>query len=168
MEQMLRVGVISSTHGLKGEVKVYPTTDDARRFLELKEVFLDTGRELKPLTIEGVKFFKTWVILKFKEIADIDEAQKYRGGDLLIDRGQAVPLAENESFIADLIDMQVFEEDGSLLGVLNEVLVTGANDVYVIKSDSGAEILLPAIPDCILDVDAEGGRMKVHVPEGLR
>ena len=95
MEQYLRVGVIASTHGLKGEVKVFPTTDDPERFRKLKKIYLDTGKEYKELQVAGVKFFKNQVILKFKEFQDINEVEKYRGKDLLIDREQAVPLAEN-------------------------------------------------------------------------
>lgn len=167
MEPYLRVGVISSTHGLKGEVKVFPTTDDPQRFRKLKKVLLDTGKEYLPLTIAGVRFFKNQVILQFKEFQDINEVERYRGRDLLIERDQAVPLAENENFIVDLIDLEVFDDTEKRLGVLTDVLQTGANDVYVVETDEGKEILLPAIPSCILEVDLEHGRMIVHVPEGL-
>ena len=161
------MGVISSTHGLKGEVKVYPTTDDMERFLDLETVFLDTGRGYEELTIENVKFFKNQVILKFEEFDDIDEAGQYKGRDLLIDRADAVELDENENFIGDLIGMKVIEEGGRPLGGLTEVLITGANDVYVVQGADGKEILLPAIPSCILEVDVEQGTMTVRVPEGL-
>ena len=164
MEQYLRVGVISSTHGLKGEVKVFPTTDDPERFRKLKKVYLDTGKDYMPLKVTGIKFFKNQVILKFQEI---NEIEKYRGKDLLIDREQAVPLAENENFIVDLIDMDVYDEEEKRLGTLTDVLQTGANDVYVVETDEGKEILLPAIPSCILDVDVEAAKMIVRIPEGL-
>ena len=84
MEDTLRVGVISSTHGVRGEVKVYPTTDDVNRFKKLKTVILDTGREQMTLSIESVKFFKNMVILKFKEFNNINDIEKYKGKDLLI------------------------------------------------------------------------------------
>ena len=167
MEQYLRVGVISSTHGLKGEVKVFPTTDDPERFRKLKKVYLDTGKDYMPLKVTGIKFFKNQVILKFQEFQDNNEIEKYRGKDLLIDREQAVPLAENENFIVDLIDMDVYDEEEKRLGTLTDVLQTGANDVYVIETDEGKEILLPAIPSCILDVDVEAAKMIVRIPEGL-
>ena len=167
MEPYLRVGVISSTHGLKGEVKVFPTTDDPERFRKLKTVFLDTGKDYQLLTITGVRFFKNQVILKFKEFQDINEVERYRGRDLLIKREQAVPLGENETFIVDLIDLEVFDDTEQRLGILTDVLQTGANDVYVVETEEGKEILLPAIPSCILEVDLENGRMLVHVPEGL-
>ena len=167
MEDFLRVGVISSTHGVRGEVKVFPTTDDPTRFKKLKEVILDTGREKKTLEIEQVKFFKNQVILKFKGFNNIDEIMPYKGKDLLIPREEAVPLGENENFIADLIDMEVVTDDGKALGTLIDVMETGANDVYVVETSDGEEILLPAIRDCILDVNVEEKRMTVHVLEGL-
>ena len=167
MEQYLRVGVISSTHGLKGEVKVFPTTDDPERFRKLKKVYLDTGKDYMPLKVTGIKFFKNQVILKFQEFQDINEIEKYRGKDLLIDREQALPLAENENFIVDLINMDVYDEEEQRLGTLTDVLQTGANDVYVVETEEGKEILLPAIPSCILEVDVEAAKMIVRIPEGL-
>lgn len=167
MEQFLRVGVISSTHGIRGEVKVYPTTDDPERFLDLDEVILDTGREHKILEIEGVKFFKNQVILKFKGYDNIHDIEKYLKKDLLVDREHAVELGENENFIADLIDMEVATDEGKVLGTLTDVIETGANDVYAVKTPEGKEILLPAIRDCILDVNVDEKRMTVHVMEGL-
>ena len=167
MEQFLRVGVISSTHGIRGEVKVYPTTDDPERFLGLDEVILDTGREHKILEIEGVKFFKNQVILKFKGYDNINDIEKYLKKDLLVDREHAVELGENENFIADLIDMEVVTDEGKVLGTLTDVIETGANDVYAVKTPEGKEILLPAIRDCILDVNVDEKRMTVHVMEGL-
>ena len=167
MEQFLRVGVISSTHGIRGEVKVYPTTDDPERFLDLDEVILDTGREHKILEIEGVKFFKNQVILKFKGYDNINDIEKDLKKDLLVDREHAVELGENENFIADLIDMEVVTDEGKVLGTLTDVIETGANDVYAVKTPEGKEILLPAIRDCILDVNVDEKRMTVHVMEGL-
>ena len=167
MEQFLRVGVISSTHGIRGEVKEYPTTDDPERFLDLDEVILDTGREHKILEIEGVKFFKNQVILKFKGYDNINDIEKYLKKDLLVDREHAVELGENENFIADLIDMEEVTDEGKVLGTLTDVIETGANDVYAVKTPEGKEILLPAIRDCILDVNVDEKRMTVHVMEGL-
>ena len=166
MEQMLRVGVITSTHGVRGEVKVFPTTDDAKRFKTLKKVILD-GREPLELSIEQVKFFKNMVILKFKGYDNINDVETWRQRDLLITRDQAVELKEDEYFITDLIGLTVVSEDEAVLGRVKDVLETGANDVYVVELTGGKELLLPAIKDCILNVDLEGGRMKVHVLDGL-
>ena len=166
MEQMLRVGVITSTHGERGEVKVFPTTDDAKRFKTLKKVILD-GREPLELSIEQVKFFKNMVILKFKGYDNINDVETWRQRDLLITRDQAVELKEDEYFITDLIGLTVVNEEEAVLGRVKDVLETGANDVYVVELTGGKELLLPAIKDCILNVDLEGGRMKVHVLDGL-
>ena len=164
---MLRVGVITSPHGIKGEVKVFPTTDDAKRFKELKKVILDTGKEYIPMEIEHVKFFKNMVILKFRGYDNINEIEKYKSRDLLITRDQAVDLEPDEYFITDLIGLTVVSDQGAELGILKDVLETGANDVYVVAMKDGKELMLPAIGDCILNVDLEQGRMEVHVLEGL-
>ncbi|HHU74169.1 MAG TPA: ribosome maturation factor RimM [Clostridiales bacterium] len=167
MENYLRVGVITTTHGVRGEVKVYPTTDDINRFNDLEKVYLDTGREYIPLEIEGVKYFKQLVILKFKGIDNINDIEKYRGKDLLVSRDQAIPLEEGEYFIYDLIDSEVYTEDGNKLGILTEIMTTAANDVYVVKTPQNKEILLPSIKECILDIDAINKKITVHLMKGL-
>lgn len=167
MEKLLKVGVISSTHGLKGEVKVFPTTDDVKRFRQLKEVLLDAGDEMPVLHIEQVKFFKQFVILKFKGIDDIEDVQKYKGKDLLVTRENAVKLKKDEYFIADLIGVGVISDDNSLRGILKDVIQTGANDVYVIDLEDGRQLLLPAIKECVLMVDLDENIMKIHVLDGL-
>lgn len=167
MEQKLRVGVIASTHGLKGEVKVFPTTDDARRFSKIKEVILDTGKEELVLEIESVKFFKQLAILKFKGIDNINDVEKYKGKELYVLREDAQELGNDEYFIADLIGLKVTEEDGRELGILKDVLETGANDVYIVEMEDKKELLIPAIKQCILKVDVEAGKMEVHLLEGL-
>ena len=167
MEQLLQVGVITQTHGVHGEVKVFPTTDDPERFLDLEYVFLDTGREKKKLTIQSVKFFKQFVILKFKGINNINDIEKYKRCPLLVDRENAVELEEDEYFIADMIGMNVFTEDGEIFGTLKDVIETGANDVYIINSKNHGEVLIPAIKECILDVNVKEGKMLVHLMEGL-
>ena len=167
MDELLQVGIITSTHGVRGEVKVYPTTDDVKRFKKLKDIILDTGKEQLPLEIEGVKFFKQMVILKFKGLDNMNDVEKFRQKSLYVTRANAVRLRKDEYFIADLIGIKVFDEENKELGVLEDVMVTGANDVYVIKLNDGRELLLPAIKQCILEVDVPEGRMKVHVLEGL-
>ena len=134
MEKFLQVGVISSTHGIRGEVKVFPTTDDKERFLDLKEILLDTGKEQIPLEIQNVRFFKQVVILKFKGIDHINDIERYKGRPLFVEREHAVPLEADEYYIADLIGMEVFTEDGAFFGQLQDVIETGANDVYIIDS----------------------------------
>lgn len=167
MEGLLQVGVITSTHGVRGEVKVFPTTDDVKRFKRLKEVILDTGKEQLVLEIEGVKFFKQFAILKFKGYDNMDDVEKFRQKSLLVTRKNAVRLSRDEYFVADLIDIHVFDENEKEIGVLTDVITTGANDVYEIKMAGGKEVLLPAIKQCILDVDVEGRKMTVHLLDGL-
>lgn len=167
MEELLQVGVITSTHGVRGEVKVFPTTDDAARFKQLKHVLLDTGREMKPLEIQGVKFFKQFVILKFKGIDNINDIERYKRCPLLVERKDAVKLKEDEYFIADMIGIQVETEDGEVFGTLKDVMETGANDVYVIDTEEHGEVLVPAIKECILDVDVENRKMTIHLMDGL-
>lgn len=167
MEERLQVGIVTSTHGIAGEVKVFPTTDDPKRFRKLKSVLLDSGSGFRELEIAGVKFFKQMVILKFQGHDKIEDVQPYKGKSLYVTRENAVRLKANEYFIADLIGMKVYEEDDSLLGELTDVLQTGANDVYVVKLEDGREVLIPAIRQCILEVNIVEARMKVHLLEGL-
>ena len=167
MEDLLQVGVITTTHGIRGEVKVYPTTDDAHRFDYLESVLLDTGKELCELEIQRVKYFKQFVILKFRDLDNINDIEPYKGKSLYVTRDFAVPLEENEYYIADLIDMDVFLEDGSLFGTLKDVMETGANDVYVIHTTDKKEVLVPAIKDCVKEVDVEQNKMIIHLLKGL-
>ncbi|MCM1027890.1 MAG: ribosome maturation factor RimM [Roseburia sp.] len=167
MEEFFQVGVITSTHGLKGEVKVFPTTDDPKRFKKLKEVLLDTGKERICLEVEGAKFFKQFVILKLEGIDTIEAAERYRKASLLVSRKNAVRLSRDEYFVADLMGLRVRDEDGGEIGVLREVMETGANDVYIIDLDDGRELLLPAIKQCVLEVNVAAGFIRIHILEGL-
>lgn len=167
MEQFLRVGVISSTHGIKGEVKVFPTTDDANRFKKLKEVLLDTGKEHISLEVEQVKFHKNMVIVKFKGYDNINDVEMYKGKDLLVSRDQAVKLEPDENFIIDLIGLKVVTDEGADFGTVKDILQTGANDVYVIDGNDGKEYLFPSIKECILDVNLDEGTVTVHIMDGL-
>lgn len=167
MEELLKVGAITSTHGVRGEVKIFPTTDDVRRFKKCKELILDTGKEKKTLEIEGVKFFKQFVILKFKGYDSINDIEAYKGKELYVTRANAVRLKKDEYFIADLIGLTVLDEEKTEIGTLKDVIETGANDVYSVETKEGKEILFPAIKECILKVDMENRQMHVHIMPGL-
>lgn len=167
MEKMLQVGAITSTHGIRGEVKVFPTTDDPNRFKKLKEVVLDTGKEQLTLEIQSVKFFKQFVILKFKGYDNINDIEKYKGKNIYVTRENAVKLEKDEYFIADMIGSVVEDEDGNVLGTLKDVMQTGANDVYVVENQEGKELLFPAIKECVLQVDIEQQKITVHIMPGL-
>ena len=167
MEDLLQAGVITTTHGIRGEVKVFPTTDDVHRFEDLDSVLLDTGREYMKLEIENVKYFKQYAILKFKGIDNIKDIEKYKGRSLYVTRDQAIPLEEDEYYIADLMGLDVYLESGEKFGVLKDVMETGANDVYIVETEEGKEVLIPAIHECVLDIDVEENRMEIHLMDGL-
>ncbi|MFV0465330.1 MAG: ribosome maturation factor RimM [Lachnospiraceae bacterium] len=167
-DDLFKVGVITSTHGLKGEVKVYPTTDDPTRYELLDQILLDTGKELLPFKIEHVKYFKNLVILKFKDIDHINDIEKYLKKELYVTRDQAVPLKENEYFIADLIGLTAVAEDGEILGVIEDVLQSAANDVYVIKKEHAPDLLVPAIKECVRSVDLIQKTIQIRLLKGLR
>ncbi len=167
MEELLKVGAITTTHGVRGEVKVFPMTDDVRRFKKCRELILDTGREKKTLKVAGVKFFKQFVILKFEGYDSIEAVEPFRRKELYVTRANAVPLKKDEYFIADLIGLHVVDEQERELGILTDVIETGANDVYAVETPEGKEILFPAIKECILSVDLAAQKMRVHVMPGL-
>ncbi len=167
MEGLLRVGVFANTHGIKGEIKVFPTTEDVNRFYKGLPLLLDTGKDYMELEVASVKHFKNMVILGFRGIQSINDIERYKGRDLYVTRENAIPLEENEYYISDVIGAAVVTEEGESLGVLKEVLQTGANDVYVITLANGKEVLFPVIPDCVKDVDVENKKIIVHVMKGL-
>lgn len=167
MEKYFRVGVIANTHGLRGEAKVYPTTEDVKRFDYLKEVVVETKNGIETLHITSVKYFKNMVIVKFKEINDINELLPYKGFDLLVDRENAIPLEEGEYYIADILGSEVITDEDKKLGIIVDVIQTGANDVFVVKTEENKEVLLPSIPQCVLSKDIENKVVKVHLMKGL-
>ena len=167
MEEFLQVGVITSTHGVRGEVKVFPTTDDVKRYSKLKEVLLGEGYDAPILHIEGVKYQKNMVIVKFKEYSSLNDVEKLKGQQLFVARKNAVKLSKDEYFVADLIGMKVLDESKGIGGTLKDVMQTGANDVYIIELDDDRELLLPAIKDCILNVDFDKGVIEIHILDGL-
>ena len=168
MEDLLQVGAVTTTHGLHGEVKVFPTTDEPARYKVLKEVVADTGKRQVVLEVTNVRFFKQMVIVKFKGIDRIEDAEPLKDAKLYVTREYAVPLAEDEYFLADLAGLAVYTEEGEELGTIKDILQTGANDVYVIDLKQGKELLVPAIKDCIKKVDLDGGKMIIHLLPGLR
>ena len=167
MVEEFQIGVITQTHGIKGEVKVFPTTDDVKRFKRLEKVTIDSGKKRFEAEIESVKFFKQFVILKFKGFDTIEDIQPYKQAKLLVDREHTVRLRKDEYFVADLIGTKVVSDEGTELGVMTDVIETGANDVYVVKNSEGEEILFPAIKDCVKEVDLENGVITLHVMDGL-
>lgn len=167
MSEYFVIGKIVNTQGIKGEVRVLPTTDDIDKFKKLKEILVFRKNESKLYEIENVRNHKQFILLKLKGIDTMNDAELLKNTEIKITRDLAVPCEEDEYYINDLYDMQVFTEDGENLGKIVDIIVTGANDVYVVKSDE-SEILIPAIKQCILNVDISKKEMKVHLLEGLR
>jgi 16S rRNA processing protein RimM len=167
MEELLQVGILSSTHGVRGEMKVFPTTDDVSRFKKNKEYILETPKGNLDVKVSGVKFFKQFVILKFEGFDTLDDILPYKGCRLLVNREHAVKCEKDEYFIADLIGMSVEDDKGSHIGTMTDVLQTGANDVYVVEDDKGKEYLFPAIKECIVQVDMQQQKIIIHVMPGL-
>jgi 16S rRNA processing protein RimM len=167
MQEKFQIGAITSGHGVRGEVKVFPTTDDPMKFKKIKKVILDTGKEELTMEIESVKFFKNMAILKFKGYNNLNDVECFKGKTLWITRKQAVPLEKDEYYKADLIGLEVMDENGEKLGCVTNVIETGANDVYEVALVNDKTILLPAIKECILDIDVKAGKMKVHLMDGL-
>jgi len=167
MEDRLRVGVITSPHGVHGEVKIFPTTDDPTRFKKLKKVIIDTKKELIEMDISGIKFFKNMVIAKLSGIEDRTVAEKFRNAEIYIDRSDALPLGEDEYYICDIIGFDVYSDDEKYLGKLDDVLTSNANDVYVVTDKNNKEILIPSTKECILSTDMNSKKIVVHLLKGM-
>lgn len=167
MLEYLIIGQLTSTHGVKGEIKVSPLTDDPQRFLKLKYVYIDKKGTLEKYNVSGVKFLNNFVVLKFEGVDSIDAAEKLKGFYLKIDRANAVKLPKDSFFITDILGMLVYDENNMLLGKLLDVIHTGSNDVYIVKNDEGKEILIPALKSVVKEVSLEAGRISVVLPKGL-
>lgn len=166
-EQLMEIGQIVNTYGIKGFLKVVPYTDDIKRFEKLKSIYIQTKKSLETVIIEEVKYAKNLVLLKIKGIDNINDAEIYKNCYIKIDRSDAVELPEDSYFIIDLIGIKVYTDEGEALGDIIDVFPTGANDVYVVKNELGKQVLLPAIGDVIKNVDIKNKKMIVHLIEGL-
>ncbi|HYE80565.1 MAG TPA: ribosome maturation factor RimM [Clostridia bacterium] len=166
MLEYLSIGQIVNVHGFRGEVKVYPLTDDMSRFKKLKEVYIEEKNQLIKYEVEGTKFLSNTVIMKLKGIETEEAADKLRNYYVKVDRKSAVKLPRGSYFICDLIDLEVYDEKGLVLGKIADVLQTGSNDVYVVRSNS-RDILVPALKDVVREIDLKNGKIMVELPEGL-
>lgn len=163
----LEIGQIVNTFGIKGFVKVNPWVNDVTRFDDLKKVYIKIRKSLKELEIEEVKYHKNQVLLKFKGVENVEQAEMLRNAILEIDRKDAIPLEEGEYFIADLLESEVYTDEGEKLGILEDIFNTGSNDIYVVKNELGKSILLPRIKDVFKEIDVENKKIIVHLIEGL-
>ena len=165
MVEYFEIGQISNTHGLKGELKVRPYTETAKRFEALTSILVDFDGDLKEYQVESVRYQKDVVLLKLKGVDIIEDAEKLKGLSIKIPRADAKDLEENEFFIADLIGLEVYQDD--FIGIVEDVFEAGGSDVYVIKRKGKKDLLLPAIASVIQKIDLEHKRIEVEIPRGL-
>lgn len=166
MQKRLEVGQIVNTFGIKGEVKVTPFTDDINRFDDLKKVYVKTRKDDKLYKVENVRYHKNMVLLKLEGVENPEQAELLKNAYLEIDREDAIPLKEGQYFIVDLIGLDVYTDEGELLGKVDDIYNTGANDIYVVKDELGKQVLLPGIKEVIKEVKLDD-RIVVHLIPGL-
>ena len=167
MTSELEIGQIVNTFGIKGIVKVKPFTDDIKRFDNLKTVYIEKNNTQKEYEIEEVKYHKDMVLIKFKGVDTVEQAELLRNAYLTISRDSAEKLEEGRYYIVDMLGLEVYTDEQVLLGTLDDIFNTGSNDIYVVKDKQGKQILLPAIQDVIKQIDMENRKMIVHLLPGL-
>lgn len=167
-ENYFVIGDIVNTQGIKGEMRVVPCVDDVTRFELLDKVYIDKKGIITEYEVENIRYHKQFVLLKLKGIDDMTAAERLKGSIIKITEDMAIPCDEDEYYLRDLYDMLVVTDEDEELGVITDVLFTGANDVYVVTPNKGKDILIPAIKQVVLDVDIENNKMTVKLLEGLR
>lgn len=167
MENLLEIGKIVNTHGLRGEVKVVPWTDTPDDFEAVSNVFIKIKREYKPLTVQSVRYQKNNLIVKFKEFDNINDVEGFKGMTLYCHRDELGELPEGVYYIVDLIGLDVVTEDGNHVGVIADVFNTGANDIYDVKREDKKNLLLPVIDEVVKEIDMEKRQVTVNIMEGL-
>lgn len=163
MNNNLEIGQIVNTHGLKGEIKVYPWCDDPAIFHELAFVCIDN----EEFDIVKSRLQKNMVILKLDGIDNIDEAEKYRNKVLTVPREELGELPDGAYYICDLLGCAVATIDGEFLGKIDDVIKTGSNDVYSVRNDAGKQILIPVIDEVVKSVNIEEKQVTVELLKGL-
>ena len=163
MDEVL-IGEVLRPQGVKGELKIYPSTTDLKRFLKLEKIILRHEKIAQHFKLIKARIQMDLVYLTIEGIDSLEQAAKYRGWEVRINRSEVPPLKEGWYYF-ELEGMQVYEGD-LLLGTLSQVLETGANDVYLVKGTKG-EICVPALKSVVLNVDVAGRRMDVKLPPGL-
>ncbi len=167
MEDYFNIGIIVNTHGIRGEVKIKPTTDEPKRFELLKSVMVDLNNTIKSYTLKHIKYHKQLIIAQFNELTTMNDAEGLKGGIIKIPRSSALPLEDNEFYVSDLIGLKVKTVEQEVLGKISDVIFTGGNDVYVVKSEGKKDLLIPAIKECVKTIDLTQKIMLVEVMKGL-
>lgn len=166
-QEYFELGQIVNHFGIKGMLKVNPFTDDISKFERLGSILIEKKGKLIKMQIEEVKYSKNQVLLKLKGVDTIEQAETYRGSYLKIARSEIGELPKDTYFIADLIGLSVYTDEGILLGTVNDIYNSGANDIYVVKDEQGKQVLLPAIKEVIKQIDMEQEKIIVHIIKGL-
>ena len=167
MTKYLEIGQIVNTFGIKGMVKVKPFTDDNKRFDRLEKVYIKNKEKLKEYQIEEVKYHKDMILIKFKGIDKVEDAELLRNSYLKVNRQEEPELEEGTYYIVDLIGLDVYSDEGKLLGKLDDVFNSGSCDIYVVKDELGKQLLLPAISDVIKEINLEEKKIVAHLLKGL-
>lgn len=167
MQEFLEIGQIVNTFGIKGMLKIKPFTDDITRFDRLKKVYVETNKVKKEYEIEELKYHKDMVLIKFKGIDKVEEAEILRNSYLKVNRKDEPKLEEGTYYIVDLIGLDVYSDEGELLGKLNDIFNYGSSDIYEVKNELGKQLLLPAISDVIKEINLQERKIVVHILEGL-
>ncbi len=162
--ELITIGKIVAPHGVRGDVRIVPLTDFPDRFNKLKAVFVD---DVGQLNLESARQHKKFILLKFAELDSISAIEHLRGKLIKIRREDVVKLPKGQYYIFDIIGLNVFTEDGSLLGIITDVLQPGSNDVYVIEQQDKKELLIPAIKEVVKRIDIEGKQMVVKLQEEM-
>lgn len=166
-QEFITIAKVVSIHGNKGEVSIFPLTDSADRFKKLSNVFLKNNHNQIKLDIENIRIKKERIILKLKDIENIEEAKTLVGSFLEVKRKDAVKLPQNTYFIFEIIGLEVYTEDNVFLGKVENVISTGSNDIYIVKDKTKKEVFIPAIHDVIKEVNLEKKRIIINMVDGL-
>lgn len=169
MNERIVIGKIIGAHGIRGEVKVFPITDNVRRFNKLKKCFIEKedGTVIKELDVRGARVDKTNALVAFADLFDRTEAEKLKGTYISVSRDNAVKLSRGSYFIADLKGARVIDDDLGDLGVINDIFETGANQVIEVKRPGKQNLLIPFLKAVCYEIEPEQGYVKVKLPDGL-
>jgi len=166
-KEFIMIGKVVSTQGNKGEVNVLPLTDSIERFKNLDNVFLRNKNSQTILNVEKIRIKKDTVILKLKDIENLEEAKMIVGSFLEVERKNAVKISKDTYFIFEIIGLEVYSENNIFLGKVENVISTGSNDVYVVRRKDKEELFIPAIHDVVKNIDLEKKRITINMVDGL-
>lgn len=162
MDKEIVIGKIVAPHGVRGDIRIMPLTDRPEQFLNLSYLLLEDGRQL---TIKAARFHKRMVLVSTKEITTMNDAELLRDKKILIRAEDLPPLEEGRFYVADLIGLPVFDEEGTQLGTFKDSITTGSNDVYIVAVPGGKDLLIPALKIYVREINLQEKRIVVKLPE---